>query len=137
MKKSILLIGLLIVLGISSCNNPYSYLGKSYPPTLNPEMFFREQDVNREYEIMGKLQAEMPSTMNMEKVQRKLMNEAAQKGADAVLIENFDLVTGGFRSAGVGGGKSGKKGGSVGVSTSSTEVKKDVKIEATLIKYKN
>lgn len=130
---------ILILLSIAlmaSCGSPFNYLGKTYPPTYDPELFFREQDIQKEYEVMGKLQTEMPGNTNMEKVQRKIMNKAAQNGADAVLIDNFDLVTGGFTSGSVGGGKRGKKGGSVGVSTSRTKVTKDVQIEATLIKYR-
>jgi hypothetical protein len=121
---------------LSSCSSPFSYFGKTYPATENPEMFFREADVKKEFEVMGKLQAEMPADNNSDKMQRKVMREAAKRGADAVLIDNFDLTTGGFTSGGVGGGKRGKKGGSVGVSTSSTKVKKNINVEATLIKYK-
>jgi hypothetical protein len=119
-----------------ACSSPFNYLGKTYPPTMNPELFFREQDIGKDYEIMGKLQVEMPGNKNMEKIQRRIMQKAAQNGADAVLIDNFDLVTGGFATGGVGAGKRGKKGGSVGVSTSKTKVEKDVLIEATLIKYR-
>jgi len=125
-----------IVLTMASCSSPFSYFGKTYPATENPEMFFREADVQKEFEVMGKLQAEMPADNNSDKMQRKVMREAAKRGADAVLIDNFDLTTGGFTSGGVGGGKRGKKGGSVGVSTSSTKVKKNINVEATLIKYK-
>ena len=64
------------------------------------------------------------------------MREAAKHGADAVIIDNFDLTTGGFTSGTVGGGKAGKKGGAVGVSTSKTKVNKNVQVKATLIKYK-
>ena len=85
---------------------------------------------------MGKLEAEMPAENNSDKLQRKVMREAARKGADAVLIDNFDLTTGGFTSGSVGGGKRGNKGGSAGASTSSTRVKKNINVEATLIKYK-
>jgi len=126
----------LTVVILASCSNPFNYLGKTYPPTYNPELFFREQDIQKEYEVMGKLQTEMPGNTNMEKVQRKIMQKAASNGADAVLIDNFDLVTGGFSSGSVGGGKRGRNGGSVGVSTSKTKVEKDVLIEATLIKYR-
>jgi len=125
-----------ILLFGASCSSPFSYFGKTYPATENPELFFREADVKKEYEVMGKLQAEMPADNNSDKLQRKVMREAARKGADAVIIDNFDLTTGGFTSGGVGGGKRGKKGGSVGVSTSSTKVKKNINVEATLIKYK-
>ncbi len=122
---------------LAACNSPFNYLGKTYPPTYNPEMFFREQDIKKEFEVMGKLQAELPSKKSMDKIQNKIMQEAANRGADGVLIDNFDLTTGGFTTGRVGAGKAGKKGGSVGVSTSKTNVEKDVLIKATLIKYKN
>ena len=99
MKRSIQIIGCFVLLTIlASCSSPFSYFGKTYPATENPEMFFREADVTKEFEVMGKLQAEMPADNNSDKMQRKVMREAAKRGADAVLIDNFDLTTGGFTS---------------------------------------
>ena len=45
----------------AACGSPYYCLGKSYPPTYDPGLFFRAQYAQKEYEIMGKLQAELPS----------------------------------------------------------------------------
>ena len=125
-----------LVLVIASCGNPYKYLGKSYAPTPEADMFFREADVPEPFEIMGKLEVEMPDSRSTEKIQRKVMQIAASKGADAVMIDNFDFTTGGFTSGTVGGGKSGKR-GSVGVSSSKTKVDKNIQIKATLIKFKS
>ena len=125
-----------VVLLVASCGNPYKYLGKAYPPTPASEMYFREADVPEPFEIMGKLEVEMPDSRSTDKIQRKVMQIAASKGADAVMIDNFDFTTGGFTSGTVGGGKSGKK-GSVGVSTSKTKVDKNIQIKATLLKFKS
>ncbi len=137
MNNKLILITIVAVLALVSCGSPYKYIGKSYAPTPQAEMFFREADVPEPFELMGKLEVELPDSKSTEKIQNKVMQIAATKGADAVLIDNFDFTTGGFTSGGVGAGKSGKKGGSVGVSTSKTKIDKNINIKATLLKYKS
>ena len=63
---------LALLLTLASCSSPFSYFGKTYPATENPEMFFRESDVGKEFEVMGKLEAEMPAEKNTESFRRRL-----------------------------------------------------------------
>jgi hypothetical protein len=135
MKKNLFIA--LIALSLAGCGgDPYKYFGKSYAPTNMVQMYFREADIPETYEVMGKMDIVMSAKKSTEKIQQKLMQVAATKGADAVIIDNFDQQAGGFTSVGAGGGKSNRKGGSVGGSVSSTEIQQDVVVKATLIKYK-
>jgi hypothetical protein len=135
MKK--LLLFTVITIALTACGgNPYKYFGKSYAPTNAVGMYFREADISEPFEIMGKMDVEVSEKKSTEKIQQKLVEIAAQKGADAIIIDNFDQQAGGFTSVGAGGGKSNRKGGSVGGGVSSTEIKKDIVVKATLVKYK-
>jgi len=128
---------LFVVTALAGCgSSPYKYFGKSYAPTTNAEMFFREADIPEPFEIMGKMDIKMSAKKSTDKIQRKVMQIAAQKGADAVIVDNFDQEAGGFSSVGAGGGKSNRHGGSVGAGASKTKINQDIVIKATLVKYK-
>ncbi len=121
---------------LAACGSPYRYLGKTYPSTPSAELFFREADIPYAFEIMGKLDVEMPANRSTVKIQKKVMQIAADNGANVVLIDNFDLSTGGFTSAAVGGDGVGNNGGAAGASARKTRVNKNINVKATLVKYK-
>ena len=60
---------------------------------------------------------------------------ARSKGADALIIDNFDQTTGGFVTTGVGATSAGDN-GSVSGSKRRTDIKKDIVVKASLLKYK-
>ncbi len=64
------------------------YIGKSYPSTSHVEVYMDENDITAPYEVMGELIAETDDNffINAEKMQNKLMEEARQKGADAIIL---------------------------------------------------
>jgi hypothetical protein len=130
---------LLFVLTLSTlliaCAKPYKYLGRAYVPTPVVKLYFREADVVEPYEVMGKLDVALPSNMNMNKIQSKVMAIARSKGADALIIDNFDQTTGGFVTTGVGATSSGDN-GNVSGSKRRTDIKKDIVVKASLLKYK-
>ena len=139
MKISTILLAVVMIAGLSSCGNPYKYLGKSYAPTSDPELFFRESDVPADFEQMGKLEVELPESKNMDKIQKKVVDIAAKKGADAVMIDNFDMTTGGFTTVESGARKKDKKNSgdvSYGAKAGKTKVNKNVMVKATLLKFK-
>ena len=120
-----------MILGMSSCVE-LDYLGKSYPATQQVDLYLNEQDIDREYETMGHLNAEMPKFMSMEKMQTKMMEKAREKGADGIIMGAIDIrVTG--TSENSSGSSDGDNWGS-STTTSNNEVKM---VKATLIKYKN
>lgn len=140
MKYSLYALVLIMASIMVSCGNPYKYLGKSYAPTTDPEMFFRDADVPADFEQMGKLEVTMSEKKNMDKIQKKLVEIAATKGADAVMIDNFDMETGGFTTV-TAGSKNKNKGGdsdfTYGASAGKTKVNKDIVVQATLLKFKD
>jgi hypothetical protein len=132
--KSIIAIFLLV--SVTSCSkSSFDYLGKSYPPTTNPEIFMRDQDVRQNYEVMGKVTAEVPYNKKLKYIQNKVMTLASQQGADGVIFSDVDIRRTGYTSASGGastGGRKGRVGGSVS-KVNDSEVKH---VEAVLIKYK-
>ncbi|MCF8364438.1 MAG: hypothetical protein K9H16_01560 [Bacteroidales bacterium] len=139
MKKilsHIILLGI-IVISLASCSkSSFDYLGKSYPATASPEIFMRDQDVPYDYEVMGKVTAEVPYSKKLKYIQNKVMNLASQNGADAVLFSDVDIRSTGYTKASGGastGGKRGVLGGSVS-KVNDSEVKR---VEAVLLKYKS
>ena len=120
---------------LGSCSSSsFDYLGKTYPPTTNPELFFRDQDVPKDYEVMGKVMAEVPYAKKLKYVQSKIESVAREHGADAFILSDIDIRTTGSTSASGGASTGGKVriGGGVN-KTKSNELKH---LEATLLKYK-
>ncbi len=81
---------LLLIILLSSCTTTINYLGNSYTPTRNPDLYVTEKSIDRPYKIVGKgyprfrLFGHSP-----EKIQRKALEKAKKKGADAVLIQDY------------------------------------------------
>ena len=85
-----------ILLSLTSCVST-DYIGKSYPPTSNVEIFFSENDIKGDYEVMGELTAETDDFVftNGEKMQNKMVDEAKKKGADGIILTGLERrVTG-------------------------------------------
>lgn len=131
--RSFTIIALIFVLG-SCSKSSFDYLGKTYPPTTNPEIFFRDKDVPKDYEVMGKVMAEVPYSKKMDYVQKKIEAVAREHGADAILLSDIDVRKTGSKSAGGGVSKRGKV--SVGGGGSSTSYTESKSVEAILLKYK-
>lgn len=138
MKKSIssklFVLFALALFTVSCSKSSFDYLGKSYAPTQNPDIFFRTEDVPKDYEVMGKVTAEVPYHKKLKYLQAKVEKVAREHGADAILFSDVNIRSTGYTRSG-GGASAGRKvrvGGSVS-KTSDNEVKS---IEATLIKYK-
>jgi hypothetical protein len=126
-----------VITSLMACSkSSFDYLGKSYPPTSNPEIFMRDQDVPRDYEVMGKVMAEVPYNKKLKYIQNKVMNLAAQNGADAVLFSDVNIRSTGYTRATGNAGTGGKKGffGGSASKVSDSELKS---VEAVLLKYKD
>ena len=80
---------LIIVLCLSACTK-IDYIGEEYPPTTHVDLFFQMEDIEREHKVMGHLIATAGDGVSAEKMQKKMMEKAKEKGADAVVIMDFD-----------------------------------------------
>jgi hypothetical protein len=86
-----------LVILFSSCLPQINYLGNSYPPTTNPDFFVDEKSIERPYKIIGKGYPEYVGSLFLETIQKKAIEKAKSKGADAVLIQDYlvqDYVSG-------------------------------------------
>ncbi len=78
-----LLLSFSIILLTAGCYHSVQYIGQSYPSTSNVEMFFSPADVGKEYRIVGKV---VGQATNLKRSQRKYLEIAKEKGADAIII---------------------------------------------------
>ena len=79
----VLLVGLLTV-GCAEVD----YVGESFKPTTNIDLYFSKEDIEKEYTVMGHAVGDGTSDSN--EIQKALIEEAKEKGADAVLITGID-----------------------------------------------
>jgi hypothetical protein len=118
------------------------YLGKTYPPTQHVDVFFSLQDVQRPYEVMGEIRAEADDIVSYDTMQQKLMQEAMQKGADAILIEKLDTTETGYttvenRTAEQARHQERQRRNAASfTAVSTTQIEKDHLITAKLLKYR-
>ena len=119
----------------SSCANRIIYYGRSYSPTQQVEIFFREGDVVEPNQIMGKVVYEVSAKRRSEKVQNKLMEEGKRKGADAIIFDNIELTRAGSKTGGAAAG-AGIRRIFFGLFGSKTKYAKGQQVKGTLLKYK-
>jgi hypothetical protein len=74
----------ILCLFILSCSHKLQYIGRTYGPSSNVEIFFTPNDIPKDFEVMGKVQT--PGTNRYQKMQVRIMDEAKKRGADAILI---------------------------------------------------
>jgi hypothetical protein len=114
------------------------YVGDEYPPTSHVDLFFDEDDVERDYKVMGHLVATADDYVSTEKMQEKILEEAQKKGADGVIILNLERYQAGESTTykETTDTKETKKGTqSTTTATTSTKVDEKKEIKATFIKY--
>ena len=87
MKRILLLLS--AALCTTSCVVQTTYIGKAYPATDAPELFFSWDDVTRDYETMGRITAAPQFFGTLEKAQTAIEKRAREKGADAVVFEGI------------------------------------------------
>ena len=130
------LIALAVLLTVS-CTK-IDYVGKSYAPTTNIDIYFSLDDVKGSYEVMGHLTATAGEFTSSEKMQEKIIEKAREKGADAVVILGLDhyIKDGGSswsETTETNDTQSGTKTTTSGSQSSNTEEMKE--ITARFIKY--
>ena len=62
------------------------YVGESYQPTTQVDVFFAEKDVPREYKVIGQVLASGDQFVSASALNTKMMARARETGADGVII---------------------------------------------------
>lgn len=77
----------LVLLALVGCVTT-DYVGKTYAPTAQVDLYLSDGDVTRPYEVMGELRVEGDNSLFLksEKLQKKLLKTAREKGADGVIV---------------------------------------------------
>ena len=86
---------LLLLAGCASIH----YMGESYPPTQHVDLFFAEKDIQKEYKVIGRMEATADAdeiVYSSEKFTREILKKAGEKGADAIVILDFGKVATGM-----------------------------------------
>jgi hypothetical protein len=120
---------------LTSCTTT-DYLGKTYPPTQHVDVFYSPHDVTRAYEVMGEIRAEGDDIVSYASMQQKLVQEAMQKGADAILIEQLDMTETGSTTVENKTRERHRRRTSSSTAVSTTSIEKDRLITAKLLKYR-
>lgn len=133
-----LAIVIVVLLCLSACTK-IDYIGEEYPPTTHVDLFFDMDDVTREHKVMGHLIATADDMVSAGKMQKKMIEKAKEKGADAVVIMEFDKYQSGETTSYKETTEEGKtkkgKLKTTTTATSSTSVDEKKQIKAVLLKY--
>jgi hypothetical protein len=83
---------LLISILCFSCHvHQHGYLGSTFTPTKNVDVFVDVSTIKKPYTIIGKSFTEMDSFTNLERIQQKAIEVAKQKGANAILFQDYQF----------------------------------------------
>lgn len=132
MKKLLFLAPLIFAV---ACTN-IKYIGDSYPPTISVDVYFSENDVERDYKVMGHLNASAAEFVSVDKMVEDIKKKAMEKGADGIIILGLeeDVVSESTNYSSTTETKGNKTTESAQTTTSTS---KENKIKATFIKYKD
>lgn len=77
----------------SSCRTTVNYVGQSLPATNNTiDVFVDAGTIGKSYTIIGKGYVDYNLRLNYEKMQRKAVSLAREKGADALLFADYYVI---------------------------------------------
>ena len=79
--SSVFILVTLLAVGCASVN----YVGKSFDPTTSVDVYFSKEEIKKEYTVIGQAIGSGVWASN-DKIEKKLIEEAKRKGADAILI---------------------------------------------------
>ena len=79
----------LLAVFFSSCLPHINYMGNSFPPTKNPDFFVDEKSIDKPYKVIGKGYPDGVGSLAIKTLQKKAIEKAKKKGADAVLVQDY------------------------------------------------
>ncbi len=75
------------------------YVGESYPPTAQVDVYYSETNVPREYVVIGEVIATGDELVSAGKMQDKIRQEALKHGAHAVILTSLEKYASGEHSS--------------------------------------
>ena len=129
---------IIFFLMLSGCANKFKYFGNDYPETSGAKIFFREADIDKDFEVIGKLYCDFKINTKDSKIQKTIMKKVMEHGGDAAIFGQMSENRVGSVTSTVGASKRfGKRNSTrVGGSVSSSNDKRKDQMEITVIKYK-
>jgi hypothetical protein len=116
------------------------YVGESYPPTPQVDVYYSEENVPREYTVIGEVIATGDALVSTGKMQEKIRKEAMKNGAHAVVLTSLEKYQSGENTSWTESQTESKdkKGRhkTTASGSSSTSVEEKKKIRAIFIRYK-
>ena len=91
---------LMAVVLLAGCTS-VDYVGKTYAPTTNVDVYMSADDVGRPYDVMGEARAQVdtiPFAKPGQQLQDKLVAQAREKGADGIILGQLQNRTVGSTS---------------------------------------
>jgi hypothetical protein len=67
-----------------------NYVGKTYTPTTDIDVYYSEHEIEKEYTSIGQAMGSGGFLVSNEKIQEKLVAKARAVGADAVIIKEVE-----------------------------------------------
>lgn len=119
-----------------SCAVETTYIGKAYPATDAPELYFSWDDVPEGYETMGHIMASPLLFGSLEKAQSVIEKKAREKGADAVVFEGVGMTASDPTYTTTERVEHHDDGSSTRTATTKRDVAVSTRLEATFIKYR-
>lgn len=86
--KSCITVALMLLL-MTACAPSIYYLGDTYPPTTELEIFYDEKDVGRTYVTIGKMTHDKMLDYSVEVIKQEMIKTAKMRGADAIVFSDF------------------------------------------------
>jgi len=80
------LIGLLMIVFLSSCSPTIHYLGDSFTETTQIDVYYDEKDVGRAYRTIGKMTHENMFSYEADTIKEKMIQSAKEKGGDGIIF---------------------------------------------------
>ena len=80
---------LFLMIFFSSCFPSINYLGDSFPSTKEPDFYVDEKSIDKPYKIVGKGYPNGFGSLTLKTLQKKAIEKAKKKGADAVLVQDY------------------------------------------------
>lgn len=79
---------------LCSCGVSLNYLGNTYSQTAHVDVYVEQSAIRRPYTVIGKGYERrlMAVDYNIERLQEKAVQKAKEKGADAVLFQDYYLL---------------------------------------------